>query len=136
MVPGPEASPQPPAPPPEPYTIALARLATIAEESWAAQDVARHYAAVADTLRDYLEAHAVPARERTTAELRWILPPMLLEGATRRRFEEVFQDADLVKFAHWRPREAEANAFVDRARDLLTRWHAAAAEAPMEEAIR
>ena len=129
----------PPAPAPEPYTIALARLAAIAEEPWAAQDVARHYAAVADTLRDYLEAHGVPARERTTAELRWILPPMLLDGVTRRRFEEVFQDADLVKFAHWRPRTAEANAFVDRARDLLTRWHAAhaaAAEAPIEEAIR
>jgi hypothetical protein len=121
-----EMVPQAPAPP-EPYEIALARLAAIAEEPWAAQDVARHYAAVADTLRDYLEAHGVPARERTTSELRWVLPPLLLDGSTRRRFEDVFHDADLVKFAHWRPHLADANAFVDRARDLLTRWHAAVA---------
>jgi len=115
----------PPPPPPDPYEIALDRLAAIEQERWAARDVARHYEAVADALRDYLEAHGVPARERTTWELRWVLPPALLAGGTRRRFEQVFEDADLVKFAQWRPDSAVAGAFLDAARDLLARWRAA-----------
>ena len=115
----------PPPPPPDPYEIALDRLAAIEQERWAARDVARHYEAVADALRDYLEAHGVPAHERTTWELRWVLPPALLAGGTRRRFEQVFEDADLVKFAQWRPDAAVAGAFLDAARDLLARWQAA-----------
>jgi hypothetical protein len=115
----------PPPPPPDPYEIALDRLAAIERERWATRDVARHYEAVADVLRDYLEAHGVPARERTTQELRWVLPPALLAGGTRRRFEQVFEDADLVKFALWRPDAAAADGFLDAARDLLARWRAA-----------
>jgi hypothetical protein len=106
----------------DPYAIARARLAKIDEEQWAAADVARHYAAVADTLRDYLEAYGVPARERTTTELRWALPSALLAGTARRRFEDVFGAADLVKFAHWRPGAAEAVAFLEIARELLEEW--------------
>ena len=92
---------------------------------WAAREVARHYEAVADALRDYLEAHGVPARERTTCELRWALPPALLAGGARRRFEQVFEDADLVKFAHWRPDPEAAVAFLGAARELLSQWQAA-----------
>ncbi len=88
-------------------------------------DVARYYAAITDILRDYLEAHGIPARERTTTELRWALPPVLLSGSGRRRFEELFGAADLVKFAHWRPDGGQAEAFLHGARELLTRWHAA-----------
>lgn len=124
--------------PPDHYSIALGRLAAIAEEGWATRDVARHYEAVADTLRDYLEAHGVPARERTTTELRWVLPPALIAGSALRRFEDVFGDADLVKFAHWRPTVTEADAVLSRARDLLTHWHAAhaaGADAQVGDAI-
>ena len=113
--------------PPDPYAQALARLEAIAAESWAGRDVARHYAAVTDVLRDYLETHGIPARERTTTELRWAMPPALVAGASRRRFEDLFDAADLVKFAHWRPGAAEAGAFLLAARELLTRWHAAQA---------
>jgi hypothetical protein len=111
-----------PAPPPDPYEAALGRLAAIEAERWAARDVVRHYEAVADALRDYLEAHGVPARERTTSELRWALPPALLAGSTRRRYEEVFGAADLVKFAHWRPGAGEAEVFLGAARELLNGW--------------
>ncbi len=108
--------------PRDPYEIALDRLAAVEDAGWAAADVARHYEAVADALRDYLEACGVPARERTTAELRWALPPALLAGGARRRFEQVFEDADLVKFAHWRPGADAAGAFLGVARALLVRW--------------
>ena len=121
------ASPLPVEAPPEPrdpYEIALDRLAAVEDAGWAAADVARHYEAVADALRDYLEAYGVPARERTTAELRWALPPALLAGGARRRFEQVFEDADLVKFAHWRPGTDAAGAFLGVARALLVRWQA------------
>jgi hypothetical protein len=114
-----------PAAPPDAYEVALARLAVIDGERWATRDVVRHYEAVADALRDYLEAHGVPARERTTSELRWALPPALLAGSTRRRYEEVFGAADLVKFAHWRPGAGEAEVFLGAARELLNRWREA-----------
>jgi hypothetical protein len=68
----------------------------------------------------------VPARERTTSELRWAMPPGLLAAGARRRFEEVFEEADLVKFAHWRPGPEEAEGFLGAARDLLGRWRAGA----------
>src|SRR6185312_7998178 len=73
--------------PPTAYEAALARLDQIEAEAWAARgEVARHYQAVADALRDYLEAgEELPARERTTAELLWSLPPHLAEGGLRRR---------------------------------------------------
>jgi hypothetical protein len=110
--------------PPDPYQIARDRLAAIEREHWSAGDVVRHYAEVTDVLRDYLEAHGVPARERTTSELRWALPPGLLDGRGRRRFDTVFGAADLVKFAHWRPEVVDAEEFLSAARELLAGWEA------------
>jgi hypothetical protein len=89
--------------------------------------VERHYEAVADALRAYLEsADGIPALERTTTELLWSLPPRLSEGGLRRRVHEVLGEADLVKFAKLRPSSDEAEAYLGRALDLLERWHAAA----------
>jgi len=139
-VPEPEqvAPPPPPPLPPDPYAAALVRLDAIEAERWAARgDVARHYEAVADALRDYLEeADDLPARERTTTELLWSLPPRLAEGGLRRRLQEVFGDADLVKFAKLRPRPDEAVAYTTRARELLERWHRAARAGEELHALR
>jgi hypothetical protein len=121
-------------PPPDPYEIALARLGEI--ERWSARDVARHYEAVTDALRGYLEARGVPARERTTSELRWLLPPELLAGGARHRFEDVFEDADLVKFARWRPDAGTAAAFLASARELLAGWRAAGPAEEVAGAVR
>jgi hypothetical protein len=121
-------------PPPDPYEIALARLGEI--ERWSARDVARHYEAVTDALRGYLEARGVPARERTTSELRWLLPPELLAGGARHRFEDVFEDADLVKFARWRPDAGTAAAFLPSARELLAGWRAAGPAEEVAGAVR
>jgi hypothetical protein len=126
----------PPPLPPDPYEIALARLEEIEAEHWRERDVARHYEAVTDTLRDYLESRGVPARERTTTELRWQLPPAMLAGGVRHRFEEVFEDADLVKFAQWRPDPATAGVFMESARDLLARWRAVRVAREAADAVR
>jgi hypothetical protein len=137
-VPEPIPAVPPPPPPPDPYMAALARLDAIEAERWAAQgDVARHYQAVADALRDYLEAaDRLPARERTTTELLWSLPPRLAEGGLRRRVQQVLGEADLVKFAKLRPHPGEAAGYCGRARDLLERWHRAARAAEELDAIR
>jgi hypothetical protein len=123
-----------PAAAPDPFAAALGRLNAIERAGWAAgADVARHYEAVADALRDYLEAaEEIPARERTTTELLWMLPPYLNEGGLRRHCESLFDEADLVKFARRRPDPASAAAFLARARGLLVRWRDAA---PAREGI-
>jgi hypothetical protein len=112
---------------PDPYDIAADRLAAIERERWSERDVARHYEEVTDVLRDYLEAHGVPARERTTSELRWALAPGLLAGGGRWRFETLFDEADLVKFARRRPAAGDAAAFLRDAHALLTEWRDALA---------
>ncbi len=116
---------EPPAPPPDPFEIALARLAGVEQERWPARgEVARHYEAVADTLRGYLqEAERLPARERTTSELLWALPPRLGESGLRRRAQTVLGEADLVKFARRRPDPATASVYLREAQQLLERWH-------------
>jgi hypothetical protein len=136
--PVPVAPAPPPVLPPDPYTAALARLDAIEAERWTVRgDVARHFEAVADALRDYLEeADGLPARERTTTELLWSLPPRLSEGGLRRRVQEVLGDADLVKFARLRPAPDEAASYTTRARDLLERWHRAAPTGEQLGAIR
>ena len=117
-----------------PYEAALARLAQIERERCALHgEVDRHYAAVADALRRYLQdAHAVPALERTTTELAWALPPALADGGLRERCAALLADADLVKFARRRPDEADAARLLRAARDLLGRWRAAAPAAVLE----
>ncbi len=131
-------APPPLPPPPDPYGAALDRLAAIEAERWADRgDVARHYEAVADALRDYLEAaDGRPARERTTAELLWSLPPRLAEGGLRRRVQELLGEADLVKFAKLRPGPDEVPSYTSRARDLLERWHRAAMTGEEHDALR
>jgi hypothetical protein len=126
-------------PPPDPYEIAIARLGDIEREEWSSRgEVERHYESVTDALRDYLEAaEEAPARERTTTELFWSLPPRLLEGGLRRQYAAVFEAADLVKFARSRPDAPAAATFLRDARTLLARWHAtAASRAESVDAIR
>ncbi len=138
-VPEPETvAPPPPPPPPDPFRVALARLDEIESGRWAVHgDVARHYEAVADALRDYLEAEAgLPARERTTTELLWSLPPRFAEGGLRRQVQDLLGDADLVKFAKLRPSPEEASRYTARARELLVRWHGVAPASEALDAIR
>lgn len=134
----PAPPPPPPPPPPDPYTQAVARLQAIEAERWASRgEVERHYEAVADALREYLQsAEGIPAPERTTTELLWSLPPRLAESGLRRRVQDVLGAADLVKFARRRPGPDEAAGYTRSARELLDRWHLAA-RTPVElDAVR
>jgi hypothetical protein len=130
--------PAPPAPPATPYQQALARLAGLEASPPAVQEaMAPYYEAVADVLRGYLEAaEGLPARERTTSELLWALPPGLGEAGLRRRLQDLLGEADLVKFARGRRGPAEAAACLREARALLERWHAASAPAEELDAVR
>ncbi|HXE58258.1 MAG TPA: hypothetical protein VNK43_09665 [Gemmatimonadales bacterium] len=109
-----------------PYERALERLDAIERAGWtSAGAVDRYVESVVNVLRDYLEeAEAVPARERTTAELLRSLPPHLRNGA-RDRCHSFFRRADRVKFAGARPDLATASRFLDEARRLLADWRAA-----------
>jgi hypothetical protein len=121
-----EVAPAPEQPPARSaYQVALEQLHQIEAERWPAQgEVARHYEAVAQALRRYLEdAHEVGALERTTSELLWAMPPHLGRGGLRERCREVFYEADLVKFAEARPTGSAPAIFLERARALLTDWH-------------
>lgn len=125
-------------PSPDPYAIALERLGEVERDGWSGRgEVARHYDLVTEALRDYLEAaEGVPARERTTMELRWSLPPHLAEGALRQHYGAIFDEADLVKFARRRPAPADAATFLEDARGLLGRWHSARDRAGVADALR
>lgn len=124
--------------PPDPYGSAVARLLEIETAGWATRgDVARHYEAVADALRGYLaEAERLPARERTTRELLWALPRHLEAPTLRGHCEAVFDEADLVKFARRRPDADTGDAFLARARVLLTGWRDAARTREAVDAVR
>jgi hypothetical protein len=126
------------APSSTPYSLALAELARIEREHWPRRGhVARHYEAVVDVLRDYLEsAEAVPARERTSAELLWSLPPYLSDGGLRDRSRELLEEADLVKFAQLEPGAESAQVFLEQCRVLLDQWHAAQVPDELTDAIR
>ena len=112
---------------PSSYQIALDRLEAIERERWPSRgNVAAHYEAVAQTLRQYLEeAENVAACERTTSELLWALPPHLSRARLRDRCHDVLSEADMVKFAEVRPGDATAAEFLGRARLLLRAWHEA-----------
>jgi hypothetical protein len=138
---GPSAAATPAAPPVPrgPWEEALDRLDRLAGERPEGRDaLAAWYTAAADVLREYLEtAEHLPARERTTSELAWALPPRLGEGGLRRRLQDLLWRADLVKFARARPGPEDGTRFLADARELLTRWHQTAGEpAQPADAIR
>jgi hypothetical protein len=118
-------APSAPEPRPSAYQIALDRLAEIEREGWPERGaVDRHYVAAVDVLRDYLgEAEAIPARERTSSELLWAMPPRLTEGGLRRLTLQLLNEADLVKFARRRPDAGAAAVHLHDTRELLRRWH-------------
>jgi hypothetical protein len=131
--------PTPPAQEPlTPYAQALAQLERIERERWPTRGaVARHYEEIVDALRGYLEAReGMPAREQTTEELLWALPPHLSGEGFRDRLRELLDEADLVKFARLLPHTRAADLFVERSRSLLRDWHDAVMSSPVADALR
>jgi hypothetical protein len=132
------AAPEVPLEVSSPYTVALEQLGLIERERWPARgEVARHYEAAVDTLRGYLEAaEDLPARERTTGELLWSLPPHLTADGLRDRAGALLDEADLVKFARFRPRPTAAAEFLIQCRSLLEEWHVARSTGEVADALR
>lgn len=118
-------APHPEAPRPA-YHRAMARLAEIEEARWPSRgEVTRHYAAVADTVRHYLdEAHGVGAPTLTTGELAEALPDAIAGDRRGQRCVRLLGEADLVKFARRRPDPQAAARYLRDARVLLGAWHA------------
>jgi hypothetical protein len=123
---------------PSHYERAVAELERIARQRWPEQGaVALHYESVTDVLRDYLEsAESVPAKERTSAEVLWSLPPHLTESGMRDTFRGILEEADLVKFARRSPRPADADEFLGLCRGLLDRWHQSRPLSALSHALR
>jgi hypothetical protein len=132
------AAPAAPPTAPSAYALALEQLGRIDRERWPARgEVAHHYEATVDTLRRYLEAaEDLPARERTTGELLWSLPPHLTQDGLRDRVGALLDEADLVKFARFRPSDATAAEFLEQCRWLLGEWHAARSAGEVADALR
>lgn len=127
----PDAAALPPVQPLTAYETARARLDEIRRAGWSDADVARHYDEAADVLRRYLEgAHGVPAVRRTTPELLRDLPDSLRVGGAAAELGALLGEADLVKFARFRPRPRAAAPFLARIEALLEGWHAAPAPPP------
>jgi len=128
----------PPESPPSPYAQALAQLERIERERWPSRGaVARHYEEIVDALRGYLEAREeLPAREQTTEELLWALPPHLSGEGFRDRLRELLDEADLVKFARLLPHARAADRFLERSRSLLRDWNDAAMSSQVADALR
>jgi hypothetical protein len=132
------AAPKAPLAVPSPYAIALEQLDRIERERWPSRgEVARHYEATVDTLRGYLEvAEDLPAREQTTGEVLWSLPPHLTADGLRDRAGALLDEADLVKFARYQPSPFEATEFLERCRSLLGEWHGARSMREVADALR
>lgn len=138
LAPPPEPAPLVPVVAPSALEVALELLGRIERDRWPAQgQVARHYEAVVDALRGYLEAaEDLPARERTTEEVLWSLPPHLSEDGLRDRTDVLLGQADLVKFARLRPTPAQAAEFLLQCRSLLEDWDAARSSGEVADALR
>jgi hypothetical protein len=125
-------------PSPTAYALALDQLRGIESAHWPEHGhVARHYEATVDVLRGYLEAtEQLPARERTTEELVWAIPPHLTGDGLRDEFRELLDQADLVKFARFRPDPETAETFLEQCRELLRHWYEMNPTETLADALR
>jgi hypothetical protein len=132
------AGPTPAQVPPTAYTLALDQLGSIARAHWPQHGhVARHYEATIDVLRGYLEAtEQLPARERTSEELLWAIPPHLSDNGLRDELHQLLDQADLVKFARFRPDPETAEKFLEQCRGLVRHWHQVSPTEALADALR
>jgi hypothetical protein len=104
-----------------PEQIAYDELDRIAALDLPAQDeFKRHYTLVADCVRVYLEGiYRIPAMDRTTGEVVAKLRGSRVDGGVLPLLRTLLEDADLVKFAKFRPTLDQARHVVAQARHLV-----------------
>ncbi len=123
----PEPEPPPPEPPPgiSPYEAAIARLRQLESASLAApEEVKPFYVEMSDALRTYLEdGVGVPALERTTRELMGEFEHQTvrhkLPGGAPKRVHGILELADLVKFADFKPPDAQSRMMLGETRKTV-----------------
>jgi len=113
----PEAAPRPELPP---DFVALQALAEIERmELPEAGEFKRHYTMVTDVLRTYLEKrYEILAMEQTTDE---ILDAFSRRHTTVDNLEPLLKEADLVKFAKYKPDVQAAKQVLEAAREIVAR---------------
>lgn len=112
---------QAPIPAEPPHVWALRELAGIERMELPARGrVKEHYVLVSDVLRRYISArHNVETLERTTREILADLAAAGTRPDYRDSYGRVLAEADLVKFARWKPEPAVTSALVPRVRDIV-----------------
>jgi len=121
----------PPPPPPIPADVrALDKLEKLAATDWlSAGRLKEYYSAVSDIVREYIEGvFQVSALERTTSEImRDLRKNAEMSTEHQAQLRELLDTCDLVKFAKFRPDEAEATLahaaavrFVEQTWDALS----------------
>jgi hypothetical protein len=82
--------------------------------------VKQHYSMVTDCIRVYLEGlYGLPAIDMTTTELKGALDKYQLDGEALGMLWELFDEADMVKFARLRPEIPQARSIVRWARHFV-----------------
>jgi hypothetical protein len=82
----------------------------------------QYYTLLSELFRRYLEARAgIDAMERTTFEIMWDLRDHPVGRRCATDVEGLLSEADMVKFAKYRPPETTASGTVARVRDLMDR---------------
>lgn len=101
--------PKPVEPEKPPYQIALEKLAALDAYTLETQDdFKKFYSDLSDILREFIERYyRVPALEQITSEILYSLRTKLSSEQIE-RYRQVFERADLVKFAKFYPSKIEA----------------------------
>ena len=123
--PEPEELPPPPKPGISPYEAAIARLRQLESAPLdVPEEVKPYFVELSDALRTYLEdGLGVPALERTTRELMQEFEAQTvrhkLPGGAPKRVHGILELADLVKFADFKPPDAQSRMALGETRKTV-----------------
>lgn len=115
--------PKPLAPEKSPYQLALEKLAALESYPLETQEeFKRFYSDLSDILRDLIErVYNIPAMEQITSEiLRELRAKTTAESIER--YRQIFERADLVKFAKFYPSKLEARESLSLAKDIVAEF--------------
>ncbi len=104
-----------------PHEIAYSELDRIAAINLPVRgELKRHYTLVADCIRTYIQGrYDVPAMDQTTEELTAALRQARMDSRHASLFRELLTEADLVKFAGFRPSIDQAYTATAQARHIV-----------------
>jgi hypothetical protein len=112
--------PKPVVPEKPPYQIALEKLAALDAYPLDSQDdFKKFYSDLSDILREFIERYyRVPALEQITSEILYSLRTKLSSEQIE-RYRQVFERADLVKFAKFYPSKIEARESLSLSKAII-----------------